>query len=345
MANYYNKDIYKVLEVNYDADEKEIKQSYRRLVRKYHPDSAGSDANVLKFKEIQEAYEILSNEDTRKKYDILHGYYREKIKKSYKNETTKNKYEEYIKSAQKHAQSSMPFSQSVNEALDSLFHSKKTTGKKEAKMPVNGDDINLEISLSCFETINGTNRKVNILHTQPCPKCEGRKFINGTECSMCKGTGQLSLQKKINVKIPKGVNRGSKIRVKKEGNKGLNGGKDGDLYLIVKIEKNPYFDTEGMNILCNLPITPYEAVLGADVNLKIMDENIMVKIPAMTSSGQKLRLAGLGLYNKAKTKRGDIIITVEIKLPKKLSPQETELYEKLKQISDYDIREELKYVK
>ena len=342
MANYYNKDLYKILNVNYDATDDEIKLSYRNLVRTYHPDVSDSDPAM--FKEIQEAYEILKDKETRKKYDMLHGYYTEKIKKEFEKKQAaskkENKYDEYLKKAKKKAETNESFSKSINEALDNLFHSQKTVNQKP-KIPVDGSDINIDLSVSCFEAINGTNRRVNILHTQPCPNCDGRTFINGSSCKMCNGTGQLSLQKKINVKIPKGVSQGSKVRVKKEGNKGLNGGKDGDLYLIINIEKNKYFEIEGLNILCNLPITPFEAALGAEVTIPVLNENINVKIPAMTSSGQKLRLAGLGLDNKSKTKKGDLIITVMIKVPEKLSNKEKELYEQLKEISKDNIRKDL----
>ncbi len=344
MANYYNKDLYKILNVNFDATDEEIKTAYRNLVRKFHPDVAGKNADADKFKEIQEAYEVLKDTESRKKYDILHGFYREKIKKEHeKKESAKNKYNEYIKKAKRNADKPESFSKSINEALDNLFHGQKTPNNKpEPNLPVNGDDINLDITISCFEAINGTSRKVNILHTQPCPNCGNRKFINGSECSMCNGTGQLSLQKKINVKIPKGVGQGSKVRIKKEGNKGLNGGKDGDLYLIVNIEKNKYFEIEGMNILCTLPVTPFEAALGADISFPLMGETINVKIPPLTSSGQKLKLSGLGLDNKSKTKKGDVIITVMIKFPEKLSKEERLLYERLKEESASDIRKEMK---
>ncbi len=344
MANYYNKDLYKILNINFDASLDEIKLSYRKLVRIYHPDVAGENADSSRFKEIQEAYEILSNEDERKKYDVLHGYFKEKLKKDYEKKQSnerKNKYDEYIKKAQANANKSESFSKSINEALDNLFH----TQKKEIKQPINGKDITLDISISCLEAVNGTNRKVNILHTQPCPNCEGRLFINGSQCTMCKGNGQLSIQKKINVKIPKGVTQGSKVRVKKEGNKGLNGGKDGDLYLIVNIEKNSFFETDGLNILCNLPINTFEAVFGAEIPINLFNEKIIVKIPPMTSSGQKLRLASQGIENKSKTKKGDIIITVLIKLPEKLTEEEKLLYSKLKEISKVDIRKDMNNAK
>ncbi|MBQ9245418.1 J domain-containing protein [bacterium] len=346
MANYYNKDLYKILGVNIDASETEIKAAYKKLALKYHPDVAGKNADETKFKEVQEAYEILKNIENRKKYDILHGFYTEKIKKEYEiynNTQNKNKYEEFIKQVKAQKKNSPEsFTKSINDALENLFHSQNMHKKQAYKPPVNGEDINIDVSISCFEAINGTNRKVNILHTQPCPNCHGRTFINGTKCSMCNGSGEISQQKKINVKIPKGVYQGSKVRIKKEGNKGQNGGKDGDLFLIINVEKNSYFDIEGLNILCNLPITPYEAVLGAEIPLYIMNETINVKIPPMTSSGQKLKLAGQGLENKSKTKKGDIIITVLIKLPEQYRADELELYKRLQATADYDIRKDLR---
>ncbi len=348
MANYYNKDLYKILGVDFEASDEEIKQAYKKLVLKYHPDVAGISANEALFKDIQEAYEILKNKDTRKKYDILHGFFNEKLKRNAQQYTSsankKNKYEEFIKQKKaEEANKPESFSKSINDALENLFYTKKQTYRKQPpKIPIDGENINIELTLSCFEAISGTNRKVNILHTQSCPNCEGRKFLNGAICPACGGTGQMSVQKKINVKIPKGITQGAKVRVKKEGNKGQNGGKDGDLFLIINIEKNKYFETEGYNLLCTLPVTPSEAVLGADVPIYIINQTINVKVPPMTSSGQKLRLTGMGLENKSKTKKGDMIITVMIKLPEFLSDNEIELYKKLNVLADTDIRKEMR---
>ena len=365
MANYYNKDLYKILDLTYEATLDDIKKAYRKLAKTYHPDVAKGEVDINKFREIKEAYDILSDIEARKKYDVLHGYYREKMQKEYEKKLEaekKARYEEYIKKAKVHAQKAEPFTKSFNEAIDTLFKSskkpkqnfqkeevkkEKKQAKKEEKKekPFNGDDINMDLTISCFEAINGTNRKVNILHTQPCHKCSGHKFINDTQCPMCKGSGLLSIQKKINVKIPKGVSQGSKVRVKGEGNSGLNGGKDGDLYLIINVEKNPYYEFDGLNILCNLPITPSEAVFGADVSIPTTTGKIKVKIPPMTSSGQKLKIANEGLENKNKTKKGDIIITVLIKLPQELSKDELDLYEELQHASKFDIRGDMKNVK
>lgn len=352
MANYYNKDLYKILNVKFDASEDEIKSAYRKLVRVYHPDVSKNPDNSSKFKEIQEAYEILINEESRKKYDILRGFYREKIKKEFESEqktASKNKYDSFVKEARKKtakATINEPFAKSINEALDNLFYGKKLNNKSvKQEPPTDGDDINVELTISCFEAINGTNKKVNILHTEPCTNCSGRKFINGAICPKCSGTGESSLHKKINVRIPAGVKTGSKVKIAKEGNRGLNGGKDGDLYLNITVKNNAYFSFDKLDILCTLPITPFEAVLGADILIPLSDGNITVKIPPNTSSGQKLRISGQGLENKTKTKRGDIIITVQIKLPQNLSEEEKELYQKLKSLSKSDIRKDFNNAK
>lgn len=347
MANYYNKDLYKILNVEFDASEDEIKSAYRKLVRIYHPDVSKNPELSDKFKEVQEAYEILINEESRKKYDILRGFYREKIKKETQSKTqnANKSYDDFVKEAKNNIneqeKSGENFSKSINEALDSLFYGKKLNQKTTKTQPSkDGYDINVDVKITCFEAANGTNKKVNILHTEPCTNCGGRKFINETVCPKCGGTGELSLHKKINIKIPKGVKNGSKVKVPKEGNKGINGGKDGDLYLNVIVEKHPYFEFDGLDILCTLPITPYEAALGSDISIPAPDGNIVIKIPEGISSGQKLKITSQGLENKNKTKRGDIIVTVQIKFPKSLSEEEKSLYSQLKNISKSDIRED-----
>jgi hypothetical protein len=117
---------------------------------------------------------------------------------------------------------------------------------------------------------------------------------------------------------------------------------DGDKTIIVTVEKHPFFEIDGQNILCTLPITPFEAALGAEITVPAIEGNVTVKIPPMTSSGQKLRLSGQGIENKTKSKKGDMIITISIKMPDKLSDEEKELYTKLKELSSFDIRKDMK---
>ena len=335
MANYYNKDLYKILEVNYDASIEEIKLSYRKLVRIYHPDVTGNDLGISKFKEIQEAYEILTDSEKRKKYDVLRGYYKEKIKKEYES-TKRNKYEEYIKKAKRNSDKPENFSKSINEALDNLFHSGKQTYKKnEQKQSVNGEDINLDLTISCFEALEGTNRKVNILHTQPCPKCEGRMFINGAQCNMCNGTGQISLQKKINVKIPAGVDNMSKIRVSGEGDAGINGGPNGDLYVVLHVKSSEYFKRDGNNVYSKLEISPAQAALGDEVVVKTLDGDKKITVQAGVQSGNSIKIKNAGVpYIQRPSQRGDHIVIVAVKTPTKLSEEERNLYKRLYEIQN-----------
>lgn len=353
MVNYYNKDLYKILGLNFDCDLEDIKTAYRRLVITYHPDVAGKDADEVKFKEIKEAYEILSDEINRRKYDALHGFYKEKIKLKYEQQNKDNlQYREFINKAKQNINKTTKnseagnksFSGNINNTLDNLFGNKAAAQTKDrTEPPKNGDDIYLDLVISTKEALAGTERKVNILHTVPCPKCQGRKFINETACEVCYGEGSVSSQKKINVKIPKNIRTGTKIRVKGEGNKGLNGGLDGDLYLVIEVKKDPSYKIDGLDIHYTLPVTPSEAVLGAEIYLNITGVPVTVNIPPMSSSGFNMVLQGMGLSNKTQTKQGDFIITVNVVIPSELSEEEKELYIKLSKYPHNDIRKEFDY--
>ena len=177
------------------------------------------------------------------------------------------------------------------------------------------------------------------MHTTSCPHCKGRKFINGAECPICNGTGEKNDHRKITVKIPKNVKNGAKLRIPQEGNKGENGGKNGDLYIKINIKPSSNMSFEGENILYNVPITPFEAVLGGKISIPAIEGSFSLKIPSKTRAGQKFRLAGQGLKHGEKS--GDMIVTVYIEIPSSLSDDEIKLYEKLKKLSSKDIREDL----
>lgn len=365
MNKYYQKDLYAILEVSPDSDESKIKAAYRKQARKWHPDvNDNSPESIAKFKEITEAYEVLTDEQRRSQYDILKGINKRKeeaysyqshsqaqAKKAYTeaNKTTPQK-EKPTNTAPKEQKSEDKgsFSQVFENILDGLFTSNSTQKKDEKASyktkklkPENGRDINLNVVIKMSEAISGTNRTVNVLHSEKCPKCEGRKFINGAKCPMCKGTGEISTHKKLNVKIPSGIKKGAKIRVANEGNKGYNGGKNGDLYLNIDIEDNKFFKYDGNNILCEIPITPFEAVLGANIDVPTLCGNVSMKIPPNTSTGQKFRLSGQGVIDSKTKKKGDQIVSVKIEIPKEMSTEEIKLYEQLKKLSKNDIRENL----
>lgn len=349
------KNLYEILEISSSANVPTIKAAYRKLARKYHPDLNSGDAFCIrKFKEITEAYEILSDADKKKNYDILRGFYTDTSKAKF-NEAEKA-YKEAYSSNYKNAykerpreEATRPKKEAKEDGFPNIFSDilegfKKTTSsssretfKTKQMRPERGTDVNTDVSITMLEAIEGTTRTINILHTQICPNCEGRPFLNEAKCRICGGLGEQSIHKKLNVKIPPNVKQGSKIRIANEGNKGYNGGRNGDLYLKIKIENNSNLKYDGLNILYTIPITPFEAVLGATIDIATPTGKVNMKVTPNTHSGQKFRLAGQGVMQNGK--KGDMIVTVNIEIPKNLSREEIELYKKLKNIAKTNIRE------
>lgn len=355
------KNYYDILGISIDATEAEVKSAFRKLARKWHPDVAGNSPEVIsKFKEINEAYEVLSDADKRKKYDILRGILHkakeakdEKVKEDKKSEKsdktsdsftketepkTKSKENKTEESKKEKTKDKNTFQDAWDSFIKNTKQEKHTQTKYSAKK-VDGTDITSDITITISEALTGTTRSVNILHTEPCSKCHGRKFANGTVCPQCKGVGEISVHKKISVKIPEHVKQNAKIRIAGEGNQGINGGKNGDLYLIVKIDTDSYFKYDGLNILQTVPVQPFEAVLGSTIDIKTPDGSVSMKLMAGTMNGQKYRLAKQGLKKDGKC--GDMIITISIEIPKNLSKEEVLLYEKLKQVSSQNVRENI----
>ena len=209
---------------------------------------------------------------------------------------------------------------------EEIFASKK----EDDKSPKKGEDIYSDVEISVFEAVSGTTKIINMLQTQICSKCGGRKFVNGSVCSCCKGKGETSTYKRFNVKIPAGIKDKSKIRLAEEGEKGQNGGRNGDLYLTIHIREPKGYKTDGLNILKTIQITPYEAVLGGDVTVATLVGNVALKISPNTRNGQKIRLSGCGIEQNNKV--GDMIVTVEIQIPQNSSEEEIELYKKLREL-------------
>ncbi len=356
--NYYN-----ILGITPDSSPLEVKSAYRKLARKYHPDVNKSVESNRIFKDITEAYEVLSNTQKRKQYDMLNGFYRKPDVNSYQNsqsfeKTSKDKFEsktnsnfsyrkEKVKSdadikhdSFEHYKSDKILKDVINDILGGI-KTKKSAASNPQKVSKDGEDIFADVSISLAEAVNGTSRAINVFHSELCPNCEGRKFINGSKCPACSGSGEYRQQKKITVKIPSGVKDGAKLRIANEGNPGFAGGKAGNLYIKVKIEQNSNIHVDGSDIHYRLPVSPFEAVLGAKVSIPLFGGSVSFVMPAMTNSGQKFRLAKQGLQTKEHI--GDMIVTVEIQIPKDLSNDEIKLYEKLKKLSQSNIRENINH--
>ena len=326
------KDYYKILGIAEFESAENIKIAYRRLARKYHPDVAGETADAIsRFKEINEAYEILSNRTKKEEYDRARRFY-----KYAQEERVNNNYQSKKTEDVKQSNPNKEFKFSWEDFL-SQSQSQKKYQKEEKQTPKKGNDIYSDIDISITEAINGVVKTINMLQSHTCPFCKGRKFANGSICNHCQGKGEISEYKKFNIKIPKGISNKSKIRLSGEGEKGLYGGKNGDLYITIHIQEPKDFRIEGVNIYKTLPITPFEAVLGGSIKISGLRGNTCIKLAPNTQNGQKIRLSGYGIVQNEKV--GDMILTVEIQIPKKISNSELDLYKKLKDLSSSDIRE------
>lgn len=371
MKKYSSQDYYGLLGLSFEASKDDIKKAFRRATVKYHPD-VNKDGEKI-FMQIKEAYEVLVDENERKNYDFVMGYdlkrrqkQAEKEFQRKKEEAQKQKYQGYkydysqeykntkmdteaqmtgknrnsyrrekkVEPKQDVKYSEKNFSDTMKDIIGNLFHGKNSTKNSEEKIqPKDGEDITMPLEITYKEALNGTNRKINVLHTEVCPICEGKRFTNGSKCHYCKGTGEVSLHKKLNVKIPPHTENNKKIRLKNEGTKGLKGGKNGNLYLVVRITDDSYFKFDGNNVFCEVEISPYEAVLGVKKSVKTLSGLATLKIPQGTSSGQKFRLAKEGLFDENSKTKGDQIVTVKIKVDENLTEREKQLYEELRNIS------------
>ncbi len=343
MDEFYNKDLYEILHVKKTSSLEEIKSAYRRLARIYHPDINETNEGLEIFKQICHAYEILSDENKRKLYDIKNGFNKpsdtSELHSSSKSENVETKIE--VEPSNERV-----FSKSLSEILEEIFvNAKKKTNsstQKNKSKPQKGEDIYTDVVISTKEAMLGSSRIVNVVQSKLCPNCEGKKFINEALCPLCKGHGEISTHKRINAIIPPNTKNGDKIKIEGSGNFGQNGGKSGDLYLVITVNEKSLFTIKDDIVYMDLPITPYEAVLGADIEIPTFYQNVIMNIPPKTNSGQRFRLKEQGVYLKDKGINGDMIVTVIIQLPQKLSDKEIELYKSLRENSTCDIREGLK---
>ena len=340
-----NKNFYAILGVDEQCTEQELKSAYRKLARKFHPDVAGNTiAAVEKFKEINEAYEVLSDKVKREEYDRINRYYNYSSTKKTSKTTTEpdfknsNNNKEEKKEEKKKTGKSFNWEEFISKYREYANKYQSSSKQEEPKYgnKKRGNDINTDVEITILEAVNGTTKVINMLNTNICQKCGGRKFVNGSLCSHCNGKGEISDYKRFTVKIPAGVKDKSKIRLSGEGEKGLNGGSNGDLYITVHIKSPLDYKTEGNNILKTITLEPYEAVLGGHISVKTPNGNITVKISPNTLNGQKIRLSGCGTNLNGKI--GDMILTVEIQIPKNITNEEIELYKRLKELSANNVR-------
>jgi len=327
------RDYYQVLGIPKTASADEIKKAYRRLARQFHPDMhSGAKKSEMekKFKELNEAHEVLSDADKRKKYDQSGAQWEQA-----------EAYERARQAAgaqgggQAHSFSGENFS----DIFENLFGGRGRAGATRG-FASQGEDLETEAELSLREVLTGVTKRVNLMEPTPCLTCRGSGAVRNRPCQACLGTGSHVESKTIEVKIPAGVQDGTRVRVAGKGQPGLNGGKRGDLYLHVTIAPDKIFRRQGSDLQATLPVWPWEAALGAEVMVPTLTEPVRVKIPAGSRADSKLRLRGKGLPTAAGG-HGDLFLVLQIVMPASLTEEERVLYAQLGRLRTGDPRADL----
>ena len=360
------KDYYNILGVKKAASEGDIKKAYRALAKKYHPDKNPNDkAAEERFKEMQEAYDVLGNSQKRSEYDQLKDA--EKYGFNFgdagggpfrgrgSNRRSGSGFEDFG-------------------GLGDLFSRIFDRGERVRSSrygPTRGSDITVEIEVPFEQAISGWDTVVTIPReedcptcrgsgaqpgtstqtctecngkgtvqsvqggfalSRPCSRCYGRGTIISVPCSTCQGRGQVQQTRRISVRIPPGVDDGMKIRVPGQGEAGVSGGPRGDLYIIPGIKGHRFFKREGDNIYCDVTIDFVQAILGVTLMVSTIDGKVRLKIPPGTQPGALLRLKERGVRKKDGTGRGDQFVKVNVSLPKYITPEQRELLNQFREV-------------
>jgi DnaJ-class molecular chaperone len=337
MMNYKN--YYDILGVEKSAPEKDIKSAYRRLARKWHPDANPTNARQAeeKFKDIQEAYEVLGDSEKRKKYDVLGSDWQRAAQEA--------EHQRNYRRAQQGAGASYNFNDfaaangaaGANEAsgfsdfFDMFFSG---IGRRPASGPTTGSgergqDLETTIDLALSEAYEGGKKSVSLQLEDRCPRCGGSGTSGKTICPQCHGTGRVRETKRFDVTIPKGVREGQRIRLTGQGGSGANGGANGDLYLVVNIVDDGTYERKGDDLYVDLAVSIYDLILGAEVRVPTMTGDVTMTIPAGTQNNKLLRLTGKGMPKLKNGGFGDEYVRLVGQLPTDLSEKENKLFREL----------------
>ena len=320
------KDYYSILGVNRDASEREIKQAYRRLARKYHPDvNPGDKSAEARFKQINEAYEVLSDKEKRQKYDQFGDQWQ---------------YADQFAQAGWQQAPFWNFSQGggtrvhfgegdLGSLFDDLLQGFRSS-RRQAR-PRRGQDIEHPVEVTLEEAYHGTTRTLSLGVEEPCSACRGTGQIQNLPCSACRGSGVVSRVRRIEVKIPPGVGDGSRVRIAGKGSPGY-GGTSGDLYLMISVKLHRLFQRTGDDLYVEAQVPLTVAMLGGEIQVPTLKGKLALKIPPETQNGRAFRLAGQGMPHLGNSSRGDLLAKVNIVLPTNLSAKEKELFKQLKEL-------------
>ncbi|MCG8400485.1 MAG: J domain-containing protein [Firmicutes bacterium] len=319
-------DYYKTLGVERSATEKEIKAAYRKLARKWHPDlHSAKDKQEAeeKFKQVNEAYEVLNDPEKRAKYDRLGANWRDG--QDFQPPPDMGDVRFYTNMGAGGAGGFSDFFEMFFGGRGAPFGRTGRTTRPGG--PVRGQDVESELELTLEEAYRGGEKTIQLSSREVCPACGGAGIGGDTFCSRCGGTGANAAVKTLTVKIPPGVRDGGRIRLKGQGGEGYAGGPGGDLYLKVRLLPHPQFKVQGDDLETEVVLRPEQAVLGDRVSVPTLDGTVKMKVPAGIRTGKRLRLRGKGM--PLRDGRGDEYVRVAIDIPERLSPEEEDLYRQL----------------
>ena len=320
------KDYYKVLGVSKGASADDIKKAFRKLARKYHPDvNPGDKKAEEKFKEINEAYEVLSDPDKRRKYDTLGPNWQEQF--GFQPGAGRRTYS--------YRGSPMDFDSATgfSDFFEALFGRSSAAGSRTNRNDFRrrvGDNIEQPVEVTLQEAYLGGTRTFNIQSTEVCPLCRGTGEVAGKVCANCSGQGMLARNKRLQVKIPSGVDNGSRIRVAGEGQSGIGGGPRGDLFLVISVKSDSIYERKGDDLYADIDVDLVTAMLGGEVPVPAPDgRRLILTIPAETQNGRMFRLANKGMPRLRGDGSGNLFARVKVVLPMGLTDEERKLFEQL----------------
>jgi molecular chaperone DnaJ len=347
----HKRDYYEVLGISQDGTEQEIKSAYRKLALKYHPDKNPNDKNAEeKFKEAAEAYSVLSDPEKRSRY---------------------NRFGHSGMQGGFSGFDPATFSD-FGDILGEFFGFGDMFGSRRRGGPERGSDLRYDLKISFREAAFGLKTKIKIPRQETCGTCDGRGTAKGKSpvtcaachgagqvryqqgffsisrtcgqcsgmgkiirdpCETCQGRGRVNKEKVLEIKIPAGVDNGARLRIQGEGEAGLRGGPSGDLYVIIYVEEHPFFQRQGNNIYCQVPVGITQAVLGAEIMVPTLEGEERLKIPEGTQTGSVFRLRNKGIVSLGERGRGDQFVTVNMVIPTQLTKEQRQLFESLAKVS------------
>ena len=328
------KDYYGILGVKQGASGQDIKKAFRKLARKYHPDINPNDkASEAKFKQINEAYEVLSDKDKRKKYDKFGDQW------PYADQFAKAGGQRQDFSGRDFNYGggggfSGGFSGDVSSIFEEILRGGGGGTYARARRPraSRGQDLEYAVEITLEEAFSGGMRMLNLQDEKPCPICRGGGQQQGKPCPTCRGAGAVTSAEKLEVKLPLGVKTGSRVRIAGKGGQGHGGGARGNLYLKITVKPHKLFERKGDDLLSTVGVPLTVAVLGGEIKVPTLTGRLALKIPAETENDKAFRLAKQGMPRLGGSGRGDLITRVSVELPQKLSAEKRELFKQLGQL-------------